>query len=106
MGGVIADAHPRHDRVVAAVINVLGMHAGPMCARDVHLAVEGILGAPRASGVDMRGTGAITSAAIPVGMRVARTRGRARRSPTGAADGRFGLVEVVKQVHPTNLCPA
>ena len=44
--GVIAAAHPRHDRIVAAVISVLGMHPGPMRAHDVHLAVEGILGTP------------------------------------------------------------
>lgn len=35
-----------HDRVVAAVVGVLEMHAAPMRARDVHRAVEAMLGRP------------------------------------------------------------
>jgi len=44
--GSSAATHRRHDWVVAAVVSVLEMHTGPMRARDVHLAVEGILGTP------------------------------------------------------------
>jgi len=44
--GAIGAAHQRHDRVIAAVIGVLEMHAGPMHARDVHRAVEAMTGRP------------------------------------------------------------
>ncbi|HMD56557.1 MAG TPA: hypothetical protein VKG82_03690 [Solirubrobacteraceae bacterium] len=44
--GAIGAAHQRHDRVVAAVVSVLEMHAAPMHARDVHRAVEALMGRP------------------------------------------------------------
>jgi hypothetical protein len=42
----VAAEHRRHDWVLAAVIEVLEEHGVPMQARDVHLAVEEILGMP------------------------------------------------------------
>jgi hypothetical protein len=42
----VAAEHRRHDRCLAAVIEVLEEHGVPMQARDVHLAVEEILGMP------------------------------------------------------------
>ncbi len=46
LAGPIGAAHRRHDWVLSAVITVLETHAGPMRARDVHLAVETMLGRP------------------------------------------------------------
>jgi hypothetical protein len=42
--GSIARAHCRHDWVIAAVVRVLDEHGKPMRAREVHGAVEGLLG--------------------------------------------------------------
>jgi HB1, ASXL, restriction endonuclease HTH domain len=44
--GAIGASHQRHDWVVAAVISVLEMHPGPMHAREVHRAVEAMMGRP------------------------------------------------------------
>jgi len=44
--GAIGAAHRRHARVVTAVVSVLEMHGGAMHARDVHLAVEAMVGSP------------------------------------------------------------
>ena len=40
----IGTAHRRHDWVLSAVIRVLEQHGGPMRAREVHMAVERLLG--------------------------------------------------------------
>lgn len=85
-GSPIGSRHRRHDWVLEAVIRVLAERKEPMRARDVHGAVEALLGEPVRWGSVKKCLTSNVSGISPRFVRVARGRYAARVAPADAAD--------------------
>jgi hypothetical protein len=91
--GSLGAAHRRHDWVLAAVISVLEVHAGAMRARDVHSAVEAMLGRPVRWASVKACLASNVAGATPRFVRVARGRYRLSRGEPLGSEARLALTE-------------